>query len=300
MLSSCLQKKNRGSTTFRAQRSIFISIYCGIGSIHVEPTIAMLQPFLWRRLNPHRGKERPSHWEEAKGGHRMVIQWNSVIKSQGYQPIWDNLGPFHEGQLVWAERVSRVWCMCYVGEYSLGLARGSYCDHNVVGTIWEIDVGWAKQLGSGQSSVADHADRFGVDRDLGLFGNKLDGLSDREWHQFAIFLSTIDEDSISFLSIYLTNYWVYWYVDYRDSTIHAASLPNLNTFELSQCSQASLSGMQTSPACQSSHKQNSNRFPSQAIELMIPKILRNSQLKQIKETEYIYMPATHHAFKKSE
>lgn len=135
------------------------------------------------------------------GGHRMVIQWNSVIKSEGYQPIWDNLGPFHEGQLVWAERVRRVWCMCYVGGYSLGLARGSYCDHNVVGTIWEIDVGWAKQLGSGQSSVADHADRSGVDRDLGLFGNKLDGLSDREWHQFAIFLSTIDEDSISFLSI---------------------------------------------------------------------------------------------------
>ena len=84
--------------------------------------------------------------------------------------------------------------MCYVGGYSLGLARGSYCDHNVVGAIWEIDGCWAKQFGSGQSSVADTADRSGLDRDLGLFGIRLVGFSDREWHQFAIFLSsTIDQ-----------------------------------------------------------------------------------------------------------
>jgi hypothetical protein len=59
------------------------------------------------------------------------------------------------------------------GGSSLGLARGSYCDHNVVGTIWEIDGCWAKLLGSGQSTVADQADRSGVDRDLGLFGIRL-------------------------------------------------------------------------------------------------------------------------------
>lgn len=33
------------------------------------------------------------------------------------------------------------------------------------------------------------------------------GFSDREWHQFALFLSsTIDEDNVFFLSIYWLNY----------------------------------------------------------------------------------------------
>lgn len=95
-----------------------------------------------------------------------------------------------------------VYVLCR-GGYSLDLARGSYCDHNVVGTIWEIDVGWAKQLGSGQSSVADQTDRSGVDRDLGLFGIRRDAANGINLQYFLVQLV---EDNVSFLDIYSMSY----------------------------------------------------------------------------------------------
>lgn len=142
-----------------------------------------------------------------------------------------------------------VYVVCAMpGGSSLGLARGSYCDHNVVGTIWEIDGCWAKQLESGQSTVADQADRSGVDRDLGLFGIRLgrafqtvNGLNLQH------FLA-IDDDNVSFFwHIFneLLNLLIRSETPLHQGTIHAASLPNLSTFKLSQSSPASLSGMPT-------------------------------------------------------
>lgn len=132
---ACYLHAYRRRKRFSILQSTTVDFHTYLSCLHVEPTIAM-PPTIFVTATDSASREGPS--EPLRRSHRGATGEFSNQKrkdSSQFETVSGRLMRVDCTRLVWAERVRRVVWMCYGRGIQSGLARGSYCDHNVVGTI---------------------------------------------------------------------------------------------------------------------------------------------------------------------